>query len=96
MNKSDLVSVISTKAQVVKAVAAETLEAILEAITQSLRGDESITLVGFGTFAVRERKERIGRNPKTGKALKISASKVVYFKAGKLLKDAVQQNTSNK
>jgi DNA-binding protein HU-beta len=91
MNKSDLVDVIVEAAQVPKNVAGKTLEKILEAITQALCKGEDVTLVGFGTLCVRHRKARAGRNPKTGESLHIKASKVVAFKAGKTLKDAVQK-----
>ncbi len=91
MNKSDLVDVIVEAAQVPKTVAGKTLENILEAVTKALCKGEDVTLVGFGTFCVRDRKARAGRNPKTGEALHIAASKVAAFKAGKLLKDAVQK-----
>lgn len=92
MNKSDLVNLIAEKTQLVKASANDLLDDILQAITHSLSNDGSITLVGFGTFAVRERKARMGRNPKTGKALEIPPSKVVHFRAGKLLKNAIQKD----
>jgi DNA-binding protein HU-beta len=91
MNKSDLVDVIVEAAQVPKTIAGKTLENILEAVTKALCKGEDVTLVGFGTFCVRDRKARAGRNPKTGAPLHIAASKVAAFKAGKLLKDAVQK-----
>lgn len=91
MNKSDLVDVIVESAQVSKIVAGKTLENILDAVTKALCKGEDVTLVGFGTFCVRDRKARVGRNPKTGAALHIAASKVAAFKAGKSLKDAVQK-----
>lgn len=91
MNKSDLVDVIVEAAQVPKTIAGKTLENILEAVTRALCKGEDVTLVGFGTFCVRDRKARAGRNPKTGEPLHIAASKVAAFKAGKLLKDAVQK-----
>lgn len=91
MNKSDLVDIIADAAQVSKSVAGNTLEKILGSITNALSQGEGVTLVGFGTFSVRDRKERTGRNPHTGLALQIPASKAVTFKSGKLLKDAVQK-----
>jgi DNA-binding protein HU-beta len=91
MNKSNLVDAIMEVAQVPKNVAGKTLEKILDSITEALRKGEDVGLVGFGTFCVRHRKARAGRNPKTGESLHIEASKVVAFKAGKALKDAVQK-----
>ncbi len=91
MNKSDLVDVIVEAAQVPKNVAGKTLEKILESIKNALCKGEDVSLVGFGTFCVRHRKARTGRNPKTGESLQIKASKVVAFKPGKSLKDAVQK-----
>ncbi|MGC1854263.1 MAG: HU family DNA-binding protein [Candidatus Aquirickettsiella sp.] len=91
MNKSDLVDVIVEAAQVPKNVAGKTLEKILESIKNALCKGEDVSLVGFGTFCVRQRKARTGRNPKTGESLQIKASKVVAFKPGKALKDAVQK-----
>ena len=91
MNKSDLVDVIVEAAQVPKNVAGKTLEKILESITNALCKGEDVSLVGFGTFCVRHRKARTGRNPKTGESLHIKASKVAAFKPGKALKDAVQK-----
>jgi DNA-binding protein HU-beta len=90
MNKSDLVDVIASAAVISKNIAGETLDALLQAVVGALSKGEQVTLVGFGTFAVRDRKERTGRNPKTGEPIKIAASKVASFKAGKSLKDAVR------
>ena len=90
MNKSELVSVIAKEADVTKEVAANTLDATITAVTKALKGGDSVTLVGFGTFQVKERSAREGRNPKTGETIKIAASKVPSFKAGKGLKDAVK------
>ena len=90
MNKSELVSAIAKEADVTKEVAGSTLDATIEAVTKSLKKGDSVTLVGFGTFQVKERSAREGRNPKTGETIQIAASKVPSFKAGKGLKDAVK------
>lgn len=89
MKKTELVSAIAEHAEMTKTDAAKALEAFVAVITQALKEDDSVTIVGFGTYEVRKRKARTGRNPKTGEALKIKASKVPAFKAGKALKDAV-------
>ena len=90
MNKSDLVDVIVESAAISKVIAEKTLNKLLKSITQALEKGEDVALIGWGTFKVNERKARTGRNPKTGAALHIPASKVVAFKVGKGLKDAVQ------
>ena len=89
MKKIELVTAIAEHAEMTKTDAAKALEAFVAVITQALKEDDSVTIVGFGTYEVRKRKARTGRNPKTGEALKIKASKVPAFKAGKALKDAV-------
>lgn len=89
MKKTELVSAIAEHAEMTKTDASKALEAFVAVITQALKEDDSVTIVGFGTYEVRKRKARTGRNPKTGEALKIKASKVPAFKAGKALKDAV-------
>lgn len=89
MNKSELVDHIAESADITKAAASRALDATIEAITQSLKDSESVSLVGFGTFLVRERAARTGRNPQTGAAIQIKAAKVPAFKAGKALKDAL-------
>jgi len=91
MNKTDLIDSIAAKAELSKNVATDVLDTVLDAMTQALRKGDQITLVGFGTFVVRERKARSGRNPKTGETIQIPASKAVGFKPGKQLKDAVQK-----
>ena len=88
MNKADLVNAVA-KVTSRKKEAKEAVDTMLEAITKSLKKKESVTLVGFGTFAVRKRAARTGRNPQTGKPLKISAKIVPVFRAGKSLKKAV-------
>ena len=90
MNKSQLVSEIAQEAQVTKEVAGNTLDATIGAVTKALKKGDSVTLVGFGTFQVRSRSAREGRNPKTGAPIQISASRVPSFKAGKGLKDALK------
>jgi DNA-binding protein HU-beta len=89
MNKTDLINAIAEKAELTKADAGRALEAYLEAIQKSLKKGEDVSVVGFGTFTVRKRAARTGRNPRTTETIKIKASKVPAFKAGKTLKDAL-------
>ena len=89
MNKSDLVDAIAASAGLSKADAGRALDATVKAITGALKKGQSVSLVGFGTFSVRKRAARTGRNPRTGETIKIKASKNPAFKAGKALKDAV-------
>ena len=89
MNKSELIDAIASKSDPSKAQAGQALEAVVASIEQALKAGEAVTLVGFGTFSVKERAARTGRNPKTGEPIQIAASKVPGFKAGKGLKDAV-------
>ncbi|WP_116474491.1 MULTISPECIES: nucleoid-associated protein HU-beta [Zobellella] len=89
MNKSQLIDKIAEGADITKASAGRALDAVVEAITESLKEGDQVSLVGFGTFAVRERAARTGRNPQTGAAIEIAAAKTPAFKAGKALKDAV-------
>ncbi len=89
MNKGDLIDVISGDAGLSKADASRAVDSILSAITKALKGGKQVSLVGFGTFAVKKRAARTGRNPRTGEAIEIKASKVPGFRAGKALKDAV-------
>ena len=89
MNKSDLIDAVAGDADVSKAEAARVVDAVIDSITRALKKGDTVTLVGFGTFQVRERAARSGRNPKTGETIKIGASKNPAFKAGKALKDAV-------
>ncbi|UXH80734.1 HU family DNA-binding protein [Roseateles amylovorans] len=91
MNKSELIESIATKSGVTRAVAASTLDATLETITEALAAGDSIALVGFGTFKVGDRAARTGKNPATGEVLEIPASKAAKFTAGKALKDAVNK-----
>ena len=89
MNKNELIEGIAGAAGISKAEAGRAVDAMVSEITKALKKGDSVTLVGFGTFQVRERAERTGRNPKTGDTIKIAASKNPAFKAGKGLKDAV-------
>ena len=90
MNKSDLVAAMSEKSGLSKKDAEAALNAFTDTVAEVLKKGDKITLVGFGTFEVRERAAREGRNPQTGATIKIAASKVPAFKSGKALKDAVK------
>ncbi|TDT39384.1 DNA-binding protein HU-beta [Halospina denitrificans] len=90
VNKSELIDAIADSADISKAAAGRALDAMVGSITDSLKQGDQVTLIGFGTFSVKERAARTGRNPQTGQEIKIAASKVPSFKAGKALKDAVQ------
>jgi DNA-binding protein HU-beta len=89
MNKSELIEKIASGADISKAAAGRALDSFIAAVTEGLKDGGKISLVGFGTFEVRERAERTGRNPQSGKEIKIPAAKIPAFKAGKALKDAV-------
>jgi DNA-binding protein HU-beta len=89
VNKTDLIDHVAESADLSKAAAARAIEAIISAVTNTLKKDDTVTLVGFGTFSVGKRVARTGRNPRTGDAIKIKAAKVPKFKPGKALKDAV-------
>ncbi|KZY35779.1 DNA-binding protein HU [Alcanivorax sp. HI0083] len=89
MNKSELIDAIAASADISKADAGRALDSTLEAVTGALKKGDSVSLVGFGTFAVKRREARDGRNPQTGQTIKIAAANVPGFKAGKALKDAV-------
>ena len=90
MTKVELIAAVAEKANLTKKDAEAAVNGALDVITESLKGGDKVTLVGFGTFEVRERPERKGRNPQTGAEIAIEASKLPAFKAGKALKDAVQ------
>ncbi|MBR5102656.1 MAG: HU family DNA-binding protein [Muribaculaceae bacterium] len=90
MNKTDLVNAIANEAKLTKVDAKNALEAALAAIKGALKKDDKVALIGFGTFAVNKKAARNGKNPATGAAIKIPAKKVVKFKAGKELADAVK------
>ncbi len=89
MNKGELVDAVAAAAGLSRADAGKAVDATLEAVTKTLRNGGSVSLVGFGTFSVKARAARMGRNPRTGEAIQIAASNVPGFKAGKGLKDAV-------
>ena len=87
MNKSDLVDAVAGRADMSKAEAGRAVDAVLGSVGDALGNGDSVSLVGFGTFSVRHRAARMGRNPQTGATMQIAASKVPGFKAGKALKD---------
>lgn len=89
MNKSELIDAIAASADIPKAAAGRALDAMIESIGSALKEGDQVALVGFGTFQVKERAARTGRNPQTGEPIEIKAAKVPGFKAGKALKDAV-------
>ena len=89
MNKSELIEAVAKTAGISKATAGDALDATLSSIKVALKKEQSVTLVGFGTFKVGKRAARTGRDPRTGEAIKIKAAKVPKFSAGKALKDAV-------
>ena len=89
MNKGEFVGAVADAAEMTKADAERAVEAVFKVVKKALKSGDSISLVGFGTFSVRKRAARTGRNPRTGDAIKIKASKVPAFKAGKGLKDAI-------
>ncbi len=89
MNKSELIDEVADAADISKASASRALDGLVNAITKALKKNDEVTLVGFGTFTVRKRAARSGRNPRTGETIKIAASRVPGFKPGKALKDAV-------
>ena len=89
VNKTELIDAVAEGADISKAAATRAVDTMLETITGALAKGDQVTLVGFGTFTVKERAARTGRNPRTGEAIEIKAAKVPGFKAGKALKDAV-------
>lgn len=89
VNKGDVIELISQQAEISKASATRALNAFLEAVSSALCSGKSVNVLGFGTFAVKARSARVGRNPKTGEPIDIKAANVPVFKAGKALKDAV-------
>jgi DNA-binding protein HU-beta len=90
MQKSELIETIAGDANISKAAADRALASLLNNITKALKGGDRISLVGFGTFSISKRAARMGRNPQTGAEIKIKASKVPKFSAGKSLKEAVK------
>ena len=89
MNKGDLINKVAESANVSKAQATDALNAVLNGITDALKGGDKVTLIGFGTFSVSHREARNGRNPQTGETITIAAKNVVKFKPGKEISDAV-------
>lgn len=89
MNKAELIEAIADSADLTKADAGRALDGLIDAITEALKKGETVSLVGFGSFQVKERAERQGRNPQTGGSITIKAARIPSFKAGKALKDAV-------
>jgi len=89
VNKSELIDTIAASADISKAAAGRALDAMTESVTTALKEGDQVTLIGFGTFSVKDRAARTGRNPQTGAEIQIKAAKVPSFKAGKALKDAV-------
>ncbi|WP_275658143.1 MULTISPECIES: nucleoid-associated protein HU-beta [Photorhabdus] len=89
VNKSQLIDKIAADSNISKVAAGRVVDAFISSVTGALKDGDDVALVGFGTFAVRERSARTGRNPQTGKELKIAAAKVPAFRPGKGLKDAV-------
>ena len=90
MNKSELVDAMADAADISKSAAARALDALTDSVAVALKNGDTVSILGFGTFSVKERAARTGRNPQTGAAIEIAASKTPAFKAGKALKDAVQ------
>lgn len=91
MNRTELIDMISEKADLTKAAATKALDAVLDSVTESLQKGDPVVLVNFGTFTVKTRAAREGRNPSTGEKIIINAARVVGFKAGKALKEAVKE-----
>lgn len=91
MNRTELIDLIAEKAELTKASASRALDALLDGVMLSLQKGDPVVLVNFGTFTVKVRAAREGRNPSTGEKIKIKAAKVVGFKAGKALKEAVKE-----
>ena len=89
MNKTELIAAIAEKAEISKKDSEKALKAFIDVVTEQLKKDDKVQLVGFGTFEVSKRAAREGRNPQTGETMKIAACKAPKFKAGKALKDAI-------
>lgn len=89
MNKAELIEAVAEAADISKAAAGRALDAVVDTVSRELKRDEQVAIVGFGTFLVKKRAARSGRNPRTGETISIAASKVPTFKPGKALKDAV-------
>ena len=91
MNKSELAAAVAEKIDIQKKDSEKLVSAVFEAMTEALKNGEQIRLVGFGSFQVKERAAHTGRNPASGEAIEIPASRTVQFKTGKLLKDAIEE-----
>ena len=91
MNKTELIATVAEKAELSKKDSEKAVAAVFDAITESLKAGDKVALVGFGTFDVKDRPERTGKNPRTGEPVAIAATRVPTFKAGKALKDAVAE-----
>lgn len=91
MNKTELIAAVAEKADLSKKDAEQAVNAVVASITETLKTGDKVQLVGFGTFEVRNRDARTGKNPRTGEVINIAASKVPAFKAGKALKDVVNK-----
>lgn len=89
MNKTDLINAVAAKSNLTKKVAGDVVDAVFESITEALAAGDKVTLVGFGTFEVRDRAARMGVNPSTKEPIQIPATRVPAFKAGKALKESV-------
>jgi len=89
MNKSELIDAVADAADIPRAVATRAVEAVTDSITAALQRDDTVTLVGFGSFVVSKREARTGRNPKTGEPIELKAARVPKFRPGKALKDAL-------
>ncbi len=90
MNKSELTDAIADNAGLTKADAGRALDAMIDSVSKALKKGDTVSLIGFGTFSVKKRAARTGRNPATGETIKIKASKTPSFKAGKAFKDAIK------
>jgi DNA-binding protein HU-beta len=89
MNKAELIEAMAESADISKAAAGRALDGMVDAVTKAMKEGDTLSLVGFGTFSVKERAAREGRNPQTGETITIKASRIPSFKAGKALKDAI-------
>jgi len=89
VNKSELIDAIAASADIPKAAAGRALDAMVDTVADALKKGDQVVLVGFGTFSVKDRAARTGRNPQTGQPIQIAAARIPSFKAGKALKDAV-------
>lgn len=95
MNKNDLIAYVAESAELSKADATRAVDAMIEGITEGLKSNGEVRLVGFGTFMISQRAATTGRNPRTGEEIKIAATKNAKFKAGKQLKDSVNDNAGS-